>query len=112
MVADIENFLETLKSLQNLNTEFPLQYIICLITIALEEGICTTDLAQRTGMALSTVSRITTALSKKDGTYELITIEIVPNEKRRKRIFLSEKGQITVNQIKQHLGNEQICSEV
>lgn len=106
MAADIEKFLNTLKELQTLNTEFPLQYIICIVTIALEEGLCMTDLAQRTGMALSTVSRITTALSKKEGAYGLITIEIVPNEKRRKRIFLSEKGLRTINQIKQRLGHE------
>ncbi len=103
MALEIENFLSTLKQLQSINTEFPLQYIICLAHIALEEGLCMTDLAERTGMALSTVSRITTALSKPSGAYELIKIEIVPNEKRRKRIFLNQRGKKTINQVKHNI---------
>ncbi len=99
MEEEIKNFLMVLKPLQNINSEFPLQYVTCLCHIALNQGLCITDLAQKTGMALSTVSRITTALSKTDGTYELVRIEIAPYEKRRKCIYLTNKGLTLMKEI-------------
>lgn len=103
MEEELKHFLKILKELQSINTEFPLQYVICLSHIALNEGLCMTDLAERTGMALSTVSRITTALAKTGGSYELIKIEIAPDEKRRKHIFLNKNGRKTINKLTQNL---------
>ncbi len=91
----LEEFLKILVKLQSVNPEFPIQYAICLAHIALNEGLSMTELAERTKMALSTVSRITTAMSKScagGGCYELIRVEIAPNEKRKKRIALTDKG--------------------
>lgn len=99
MKQNITDFLRVLKKFQKINPEFPLQYIVCLSYIALDESLSMTDLADRTGMALSTVSRIVTALSRANGAYELIRVEIAPDEKRRKRIFLTEKGKTLIQNI-------------
>lgn len=88
-------FLILLKELQNINNEFPLQYAICLIEISLHEGLSLTELSQKTGMAISTVSRIVSALSKKrqkGSAYSLIEINISPQERRKKEIYLSPAG--------------------
>tara|TARA_R110001592_G_scaffold20926_7_gene84604 strand:+ start:217 stop:474 length:258 start_codon:yes stop_codon:yes gene_type:complete len=79
-----------------------LQYIICLAEIAQNEGLSLTDLADKTGMPLSTVSRITAALSahKKNGkAYNLITVTIAPQERRRKQLFLNKNGKDVVRRI-------------
>lgn len=99
MNRDINDFLRIIKILQTINPEFPLQYVICLIHIARNEGLSMTELADETGMALSTTSRITSALAKKGGAYELIRVDIAPDEKRRKKIFLSENGKTLLNDI-------------
>ena len=99
MQKEIQRVLNVLTTLQKINPEFPIQYAICLTHIALKEGLSLTELAEKTGMALSTVSRITAALSKrhtKKACYELIKLEIAPDEKRRKRIFLTKKGKQTI----------------
>ena len=63
MKKEIEGFLVLLRELQKIDPEFPLQYAVCLAEIALDEGLSVTDLSNRTGMAISTVSRIVGALS-------------------------------------------------
>jgi len=103
--TQLQNFLTVLYDLQKVNTEFPLQYIICLGEIAENEGICMSDLAEKTGMPLSTVSRITSALSQKSkpSSYNLITVKISPEEKRRKQIFLSPEGHEMISRINQNM---------
>lgn len=102
MKQEILHFTRLLQELQKIDSEFPLQYALCLSEIAVNEGMSLTELADKTGMPLSTVSRIVGALSKhrQRGTaYNLVKVTISPKERRRKQLTLTAKGQSVVNGI-------------
>lgn len=91
--------LKILREFQKIDTEFPIQYAICFIEIHLNEGLSVTQLSEKTGMALSTVSRIVGALSKyrqKGTAFELIKIKIPETERRRKELYLTPKGKAII----------------
>lgn len=99
---DITRFLSLLRELQRIDPEFPLQYALCLGEIAREEGLSLTRLAEKTGMPLSTISRIVGALSRhrQRGTpYGLVRVAIAPWERRRKQLFLTARGRSCVGRI-------------
>lgn len=88
-------FLDILGQLERVDSEFPLNYTICLTHIAMNEGMSLTQLSEKTGLALSTISRIVGALStyRQNGQgYELIEQKISPQERRRKELYLTQKG--------------------
>jgi len=96
--------LSVLRELQTINQEFPIQYAICLTEISLSEGISLTTLSEKVSMPLSTTSRIVGALSQKrqkGKPYDLVTIHISPTERRKKRLYLSPRGQYLL----QNIGN-------
>ncbi len=104
----MKTFLNVLRHLQEIDSEFPLQYSICFAHIAMDQGICLTDLADRANLTLSTVSRIVGALSdyrKNNKPYELVRISISPSERRRKEIYLTEKGEELIAGIMHTLNN-------
>lgn len=87
--------LSYLKVFRNVNGEFPLHYMIALIEIANNEGMSLTELAKKTNLTLSTVSRIVGALSdyRANGKpYELVDLRISKTERRRKELHLTTKG--------------------
>jgi DNA-binding MarR family transcriptional regulator len=95
MEQDIRHFLRLLRELQKIDPEFPLQYAICLGEIAAAEGLSLTALAARTGMPLSTVSRIVGALSRhrqRGAPYDLVRAAVAPQERRKKQLFLTARG--------------------
>ena len=97
-----KTFLRLLRELQKIDAEFPLQYAVCLTEISQEEGLSLTDLSVRTGMALSTVSRIVGALAnnRQKGTpYNLIRIKISATERRRKELYLTPRGRAVIDSI-------------
>lgn len=99
---EIRTFLLLLRELQKIDAEFPLQYAVCLAEIALGEGLSLTELSARTGMALSTVSRIVGALSKnrqKGAPYNLVKVKISAAERRRKELYLTPRGRAVVDGI-------------
>lgn len=102
MKQEIQKFTSLLRELQKIDPEFPIQYAICLFEIALNEGLCLTDLSEKTGITLSTISRITSALSKEKArgkNYGLVQIKIQPEERRRKQLFLTKKGHDIIHNI-------------
>lgn len=102
MKKEIEGFLALLRELQKIDPEFPLQYAVCLAEIALHEGLSVTNLSERTGMALSTVSRIVGALSKyrqMGKPYELVELKTSETSRRTKEIILTKKGRAVVGNI-------------
>ncbi len=102
MKKEIEEFLLLLRELQKIDPEFPLQYAVCLAEIAMDEGLSLTQLSQKTGMALSTVSRIVGALSKyrqKGAAFGLIKVTISATERRRKELTLTAKGKAVIESI-------------
>lgn len=102
MKKEIKSFLELLRELQTIDPEFPIQYAICLAEITLDEGLSVTQLSNRTGLALSTVSRIVGALSKyrqMGEPYKLIDLKISPTSRRTKEIHLTNKGRHIITNI-------------
>lgn len=103
----IKHFLRVVRELQKIDPEFPLQYALCLGLIAAEEGLSLTTLAARSGLALSTVSRIVGALSDKrqhGAAYGLIKVKIAADERRRKCLFLTQRGKIVMQGLSDTLG--------
>lgn len=95
-------FLNMLQTLREIDGEFPLQYSICLAEIAMDEGMSLTALSKKAGLNLSTVSRIVGALSqyRQNGNpYGLVELKISPQERRRKELYLSDKGRSLMKDI-------------
>ncbi len=91
----ISKFLDVLHRIQTVDPEFPIQYAICLAEISLNEGCSVTTLAENTGLALSTVSRIIGALSdyrQRGEPYGFIEVKISPMERRRKELYMTPAG--------------------
>ncbi len=102
MIEDILPFLNALRYSSSIDKEFPLQYLQCLIIISLEEGISFSDLSKEAKIGLSTTSRIVHALGDKrqKGTpYHMVKVIQDPENKRRKMIYLTDKGEKFVNRI-------------
>jgi DNA-binding MarR family transcriptional regulator len=100
--------LEILKLVQKTDPEFPLQYLLCLIEISLDEGLSLTTLAERTSLSLSTISRIVGALSdfRQNGQpYQLIEIKISATERRRKELTLTPKGRAFLQKMSKVIEN-------
>lgn len=97
-----DTLLEILRILQSIDSEFPIQYALCLCEIAKNEGCSLTDLSDKTGLALSTVSRIVGALSsyRQRGTpYEFITMKVSETERRKKELYLTDRGRAALDRI-------------
>ena len=95
-------FLALLHQLQKIDSAFLIQYAICLSEISLNEGCSLTTLAEKTGLSLSTISRIVGALSdfRQNGEpYGLIELKVSPEERRRKEIYLTAKVRQTLQKI-------------
>ena len=102
MAREIQNFLVLLRELQKIDSEFPLQYAVCLAEVSLDEGLSLTHLSERTGMPLSTISRIVGALSlhrQKGAPYGLVRVIISPQERRRKQLYLTARGKTVMESI-------------
>lgn len=102
MKQKTQALLQTLRALQNIDPEFPVQYAICLAEISLDEGVSLTSLSKKTGMALSTTSRIISALSKprkRGKNYEFVKVSISQEERRRKELYLTAKGHAVIKKI-------------
>lgn len=102
MNKQIKKFTRLLRELQKIDQEFPLQYAVCLAEISMDEGMSLTGLSQKTGMALSTISRIVGALSKhrqKGTAFGLVNVKISAEERRRKELYLTAKGKAVMTSI-------------
>ena len=64
MALKTDQIIQLLREFQKIDPEFPLQYAVCLLEISKSEGCSLTHITEKTGMPLSTVSRIVGALSK------------------------------------------------
>jgi len=102
MRQQISLFLLLLRELQKMDPEFPLQYAVCLAHIALDQGLSLTALAERTGMPLSTVSRIVGALSsrrQKGAPFGLVRVVISAEERRKKELYMTARGKAVIQSI-------------
>ena len=92
--------IEVLQLLRKIDPEFPIQYALCLSEIARHKNLSVTELAQRTGITLSTVSRIVSTLSSNRGRYGgLIQVRFSLAESRRKELSLTAQGYALIRHI-------------
>lgn len=85
--------IDLLNILRRIDPEFPIQYALCLAEISRQQGISVTELSSRTGITLSTVSRIIGALSgNRRRCGGLVRVRFSPQEGRRKELFLTPRG--------------------
>ncbi len=92
--------IELLQLLRRIDPEFPIQYALCLGEIARHQGLSVTELAQRTGITLSTVSRIVSTLSSNRNRYGgLINVRFSREEARRKELSLTPQGHALIRHI-------------
>ena len=98
----VHTFLDLMRLLQKTDGEFPLQYALCLAEISLNEGMSLTALAEKVGLSLSTISRIVGSLSdfRQNGQpYGLVEIRVSAQERRRKELYLTQKGRSLMQKI-------------
>ena len=96
----LKDILNLLRELQKIDPELPLQYAICLCEIAGDEGLSLTALSQRTGMPLSTVSRIVGALAQnrqRGVPYNLVRVALSAAERRKKELYLTARGRAVIS---------------
>ncbi len=96
-----------LRELQKIHPEFPLQYAVCLAEISVDEGMSVTALSEKTGMPISTVSRIVGALSshrRRAAPFGLVRIAISARERRRKELYLTPRGRAVMGSIADIIG--------
>jgi DNA-binding MarR family transcriptional regulator len=95
--------LSLLRALLSLDKNFPLPYSVFLLEVARNEGCSLGDIRKATGMPLSTLSRILSALSthRRNGAkpYRLIEQDYDPDNRRRKVIRLSAKGRAFISRV-------------
>jgi DNA-binding MarR family transcriptional regulator len=94
--------LDILHRIQKIDPEFPIQYAICLIVISQNEGFSITNLAEKSGLALSTVSRIVGALSnyrQLGQPYHFVEVKVSEAERRRKELYLTDLGRASLKEI-------------
>lgn len=97
-----DTLLLILRELQSIDAEFPIQYAVCLLEISQNQGRSLTALSDKTGMPLSTISRIVGALSQhrqKGKPFELLEVKTSETERRRKEVYLSAKGKAIVERL-------------
>jgi len=106
LTTEANLLLNILKRIQKIDPEFPIQYAICLVEIALNEGCSVTFLAEKANLALSTVSRIIGALSnyrQMGQPFGFIEVKISETERRKKEIYLTAEGRNVLKEILQPL---------
>ena len=100
--APLHGFLSILRTLQEIDKDFPLHYALCLGEIAASPGLSLTDLSKRTGLNLSTISRIVGALSNyrpNGAPYQFVTMQVNAQERRRKELYLTQAGEAVIARI-------------
>ena len=98
--APISLLLDILHRIQKVDAEFPIQYAICLVHIYQHEGCTISSLAERAGLALSTVSRIVGALSdtrQYGEPFHFIDVRPSQSDNRKKEIYLTDKGRAAIH---------------
>lgn len=89
--------LSVVQLFRELQSDLPLQTASMFAVIAANPGISIKELINQTGSSQSTVSRTISVLSQwqevdKPG-YDLVWTKEDPHERRRKLVFLTEKGE-------------------
>src|SRR5688500_10463579 len=99
----LRKFLAGIDRLREVNNEIQANSIAVLIEIALNPGIISRDLKSKTDIPAPTLSRILLTMmarnrNREEG-YGLVEMRENPDNRREKRIFLTEKGEAFVKRL-------------
>ncbi len=95
-----------LEALIEIDSEFPIQWVMVFSAIACEEGISLKDISDKTGISMSVMSRTIGALSnarRMGKPYGLIAVKGAKDDRRRKELFLSARGKKLVERLEKTL---------
>jgi DNA-binding MarR family transcriptional regulator len=110
--ATLRTLIHIQQTFREMNEAIAPQQIEILFEIASQPGLTQQELANRTGMALSSISRNLMALGEwnRSGKPGLSLVETAddPEERRRHIAFLSPKGRSLVHRILQQLGTKDL----
>ena len=102
-IKKIEKLQNVLTEFTSIDTEFPLQWAMVFLEIANDEGCALKDVAERTGISMSVMSRTIGALSnyrRMGKPYGVIVVKMAKDDRRRKELFLSAKGKRLIEKLK------------
>lgn len=94
-IKKLTKLQKSLTVLTTVDAEFPLQWAIVFLEIAANEGASLKDIAEKTGISMSVMSRTIGALSnarRMGKPYGIILVKMAKEDKRRKELYLSAKG--------------------
>jgi DNA-binding MarR family transcriptional regulator len=110
--ATLRTLVHIQQTFREMNEAITPQQIEILFEIASQPGLTQQELANRTGMALSSISRNLMALGEwnRSGKPGLSLVETAddPAERRRQIAFLTPKGRSLVRRILEQLGTEDL----
>lgn len=101
----LDKLLKIVSKFRQLDPElsFPEAHVLLIVSLADSSGISLTDIADKAGLGLSTVSRHVSYLGKINRKHEeglnLIQTHEDPMERRRRLATLTGKGRAFVNQL-------------
>ena len=105
-IKKIEKLQNVLTEFTSIDTEFPLQWAMVFLEIANDEGCALKDVAERTGISMSVMSRTIGALSnyrRMGKPYGVIVVKMAKDDRRRKELFLSAKGKRLIAKLQKSL---------
>lgn len=102
----LQKLTKLLEELTKIDADFPISWALVFIDIAQNEGCALKDVAERTGISMSVMSRTIGALSnarRMGKPYGLVLVKLAKDDKRRKELFLSAKGKKLVEALKKKI---------
>lgn len=102
----LEKIQNLLQELGSVDSEFPLSWACVFLDVAVNEGSALKDVADRTGISMSVMSRTIGALSnyrRMGKPYGLVLVRFAKDDRRRKELFLSAKGKKLVESLKKKI---------
>lgn len=102
----LDQLIQSIDIIRNaLHADMPVQTILVFLHVARWPGITMKELAQRLNMAQATMSRNVALLGRYyrqgSGGHDVIEATEDPLARHRKNCYLTPKGQLLINQLKQ-----------
>lgn len=92
-----------LEELTSIDPEFPIQWAMVFVDVAMNEGSALKDVSDRTGISMSVMSRTVGALSnarRMGKPYGLVTVRSSKEDARRRELYLSSRGKKLLENLK------------
>ena len=88
----VNKFISALSHLAKIYPGMTLRYVQAMIAVSMNPGCSLNALSEILGIQPPTTSRLVFILADPTGRYGLLHMEVDPQSRRKKRIYLSFKG--------------------